>query len=248
MARRLPALASLTLRKCGRLSDGGLAALSGASALTHLDLSYTSISAAGLGALRPLRALASLALIDCLRAASPPAMMLLAQLPSLEALDLSDGKRLDDGSMQVCVYDRPAGGRTRAAMLGVRMCVCWCRHCGVAGLGWAVVKGAARLQAPCVCACPGGALGKPGRPPLQSSQALSHAPRLRSLVLNACCKVSDRGLLALTRCASLRQLSVDRCPQLSGAALAALQRRLVLLRLARPAGAAARPAAAVAEY
>lgn len=81
-----------------------------------------------------------------------------------------------------------------------------------------------------------------------SPQALSHAPRLRSLVLNACCKVSDRGLLALTRCASLRQLSVDRCPQLSGAALAALQRRLVLLRLSRPLGAAARPAAGVAEY
>lgn len=120
---RLPALASLTLRKCGRLSDGGLAALSGASALTHLDLSYCPISAAGLGALRPLRRLASLALIDCLRATSPPAMMLLAQLPALEALDLSDGKRLDDGSMQVGAlwlrWGGGAGGDDRAGGSGL---------------------------------------------------------------------------------------------------------------------------------
>lgn len=101
LAARLPALASLTLRKCGRLTDSGLAALAGATALTHLDLSYCQFSAAGLAALRPLRHLASLALIDCMRAASPPAMMLLTQLPALESLDLSDNQRLDDGSMQV---------------------------------------------------------------------------------------------------------------------------------------------------
>ena len=68
-------------------------------------------------------------------------------------------------------------------------------------------------------------------------QALSHAPRLRSLAINCCPKVSDRGLLALTRCGTLRNLSADRCPQLSVTALAALQHRLPLLRVARPAGA-----------
>lgn len=68
------------------------------------------------------------------------------------------------------------------------------------------------------------------------TQALSHAPRLRSLAINSCTKVTDRGLLALCRSAGLRHLSVDRCPQLGAPALGALQRKLVLLRLARPAG------------
>ena len=67
-------------------------------------------------------------------------------------------------------------------------------------------------------------------------QALSHAPRLRSLAINCCPKVSDRGLLALTRCGTLRHLSADRCPQLSSSTLVALQHRLPLLRVARPAG------------
>ena len=37
---------------------------------------------------------------DCMRAASPPCMALLTEL-AVDTLDLSDNKRLDDGSMQV---------------------------------------------------------------------------------------------------------------------------------------------------
>ena len=88
-----------------------------------------------------------------------------------------------------------------------------------------------RCAAPC-----GSAAHRPCPCGLALLQALSHAPRLRSLAINCSPKVSDRGLLALTRCATLRHLSADRCPQLSGAALAVLQRRLPLLRVARPAG------------
>ncbi|PRW57280.1 type I glyceraldehyde-3-phosphate dehydrogenase [Chlorella sorokiniana] len=177
---RLPALATLTLRKCNRITDQrltmlpshfntikqGLHKLAACTSLQQLDLSYCQISGAGLAALRPLRRLSSLVLVDCMRAASPPCMALLTEL-AVDTLDLSDNKRLDDGSMQ----------------------------------------------------------------------ALSHAPRLRSLAINCCPKVSDRGLLALTRCGTLRHLSADRCPQLSGTTLAALQHRLPLLRVARPAGA-----------
>lgn len=163
---RLPALAALTLRKCNRITDQGLHKLAACTSLQQLDLSYCQISGAGLAALRPLRRLSTLVLVDCMRAASPPCMALLTEL-AVDTLDLSDNKRLDDGSMQ----------------------------------------------------------------------ALSHAPRLRSLAINCCPKVSDRGLLALTRCGTLRNLSADRCPQLSGTALAALQHRLPLLRVARPAGA-----------
>lgn len=73
-------------------------------------------------------------------------------------------------------------------------------------------------------------------PPTLPPQALSHAPRLKNLALNSCPKISDRGLQALGRCATLRELAVDRCPQLWPGAVQILQRRLPMLRLARPAG------------
>jgi hypothetical protein len=69
-------------------------------------------------------------------------------------------------------------------------------------------------------------------------QAVSHAGGLTALALNNCTKVSERGVAALARCATLRHLSMDRCPQLGAPALAALQRKLVMLRVARPAGCA----------
>ncbi|KAL4421148.1 hypothetical protein ABPG77_000783 [Micractinium sp. CCAP 211/92] len=79
-------------------------------------------------------------------------------------------------------------------------------------------------------------------------QALSHASQLTSLALSSCPRVSERGLLALCRSRGLRALAIDRCPQLTErpAALEQLQRRLPLLRLARPPS---RPtAAALLEY
>ena len=78
-------------------------------------------------------------------------------------------------------------------------------------------------------------------------QALSHASQLTSLALSSCPRVTERGLLALCRSHGLRALSIDRCPQLTErpAALEQLQRRLPLLRLARPPH---RPTAALLEY
>ena len=79
-------------------------------------------------------------------------------------------------------------------------------------------------------------------------QAVSHASQLRSLRLDCCPKVSDRGLLELSRITKLRELSVNRCPKLTGGAVAALQRQLVLLRVARPLGGHAGAALPAMEY
>lgn len=148
-------------------------------------------------------------------------MALLTEL-AVDTLDLSDNKRLDDGSMQV-------GGRAQCSGVCSTSCAfacCW--------------KAAQIGPGLCAPALPASSLPtsffSPWRLRTHGLQALSHAPRLRSLAINCCPKVSDRGLLALTRCAPLRHLSADRCPQLSSTALVALQHRLPLLRVARPAG------------
>ncbi len=102
----------------------GLRAMARCATLEHLDLSYSSITAVGLAHLRPLRRLSSLVLVDCLRAVHPPCMMLLAELPALQALDASNNKRLDDGCLQVL----PLCGV-------VLQCVVWCRCVIIGCLG-----------------------------------------------------------------------------------------------------------------
>ena len=67
---------------------------------------------------------------------------------------------------------------------------------------------------------------------LAAVQALSHTSRLRSLRLDCCPRISDRGVLELCRASGLRHLSIDRCPQIGSEALARLQRKRVLLRVA----------------
>ncbi|KAL4451731.1 hypothetical protein ABPG75_007393 [Micractinium tetrahymenae] len=98
LGARLPALASVTLRKCGRITEAGLAALSSCTGLSHLDLSHCQ-HITGLAPLRPLRQLSSLVLVDASRALHPPCMALLAGLPALRSVEIS-GKRVDDGCMQ----------------------------------------------------------------------------------------------------------------------------------------------------
>ena len=86
----------------------GMRQLARCSSLRHLDLSYTTLSAAGLLALAALPGLASLVLVDCLRLVQPPSMKILVELlPALHTLDLSNNRRLDDGCMQV--GGRPCG-------------------------------------------------------------------------------------------------------------------------------------------
>lgn len=112
----------------------GLRQLAACSSLEHLDLSYCHISGAGLAALRAghLRHLSSLVLVDCIRATSPPCMMLLTELPALEVLDLSDNKRLDDGSMQARIYV-PQGGAVGVAPAAAE-------HWAPASGGWRVAR------------------------------------------------------------------------------------------------------------
>lgn len=112
----------------------GLRALGRCASLEHLDLSYSSVTAAGLAHLRPLRRLSSLVLVDCLRAVHPPCMMLLTELPALRALDASNNKRLDDGCLQVFVVfvheRRRADATCRRCLCQAqhsRVRFCWCR-------------------------------------------------------------------------------------------------------------------------
>ena len=100
------------------LAVQGLRHLGRCTSLEHLDLSYCSITAAGLAALFPLPRLSSLVLVDCPRAVHPPGMALLAQQAPLVSLDLGDNKRMDDGCMQVRGPSSQAAGMQRAA--GVR--------------------------------------------------------------------------------------------------------------------------------
>lgn len=78
----------------------GLRLLSRCSALEHLDLSHSSVTAAGIAHLCALPRLSSLVLVDCLRAVHPPCMALLTRMPALRSLDSSNNKRLDDACLQ----------------------------------------------------------------------------------------------------------------------------------------------------
>jgi hypothetical protein len=108
----------------------GMRQLGRCSSLRHLDLSYTTLSAAGLLALAALPGLSSLVLVDCLRLVQPPSMKILVDLlPALHTLDLSNNRRLDDGCMQV-------GGRA-----GV-----WCKlSCYVLRRAMVAVTGGKRI-------------------------------------------------------------------------------------------------------
>ncbi|MBN9122322.1 MAG: protein kinase [Planctomycetes bacterium] len=96
--RGIPGFKSLDLSRCKPLTDTGVECLWGFAALQSLDLSNSLVTDAGLGYLKELAALRSLALANCKRI-SNYGLSHLTEFPHLRFLDLHGCRRLTDAGV-----------------------------------------------------------------------------------------------------------------------------------------------------
>ena len=103
----LPHLVCLQLRRCGRISDSGLAFIaSGQAPIKALDISNChSITSSGIRVLSGLRTLETLVVVGCTRATTVLGFAALSSFSTaLKCLDASHNPRIDDGCLNALSF------------------------------------------------------------------------------------------------------------------------------------------------